>query len=84
MELIKWILMIVAILGLLVVGCMMLLRSDEKKRNRTKQYLEGIERIEQTNDMLDETLVELQSYNEPLEKICQQIDQFNHKFLGQK
>lgn len=37
--------------------------------------------INQTNEMLDETLNELESYNEPLKKVSEQIDKFNHKFL---
>lgn len=84
MELIKWILMIVAIFLLLVIGCMMILRSGEKKRLRTKEYQENIEMFKETNEMLDETLSELESYNEPLKKISEQIDNFNRKFLGQK
>ena len=31
--------------------------------------------------MLDETLNELESYNGPLKKVCEQINKFNHKFL---
>lgn len=84
MELIKWILMIVAIFLLLVIGCMMILRSGEKKHLRTKEYQENIEMFKETNEMLDETLSELESYNEPLKKISEQIDNFNRKFLGQK
>lgn len=63
---------------------MMLIRSDEKKRQGTKMYQENIEMINQTNKMLDETLLELETYNEPLKKISDQIDKFNRKFLGQK
>lgn len=84
MELIKWILMIAGILAFLIIGCMILLRSDEKKRSRTKQYQENIDMLNETNEMLDTTLMELESYNEPLKKICKHIDNFNHKFLGQK
>ncbi len=40
--------------------------------------------LNETNEMLDTTLMELESYNEPLKKICEHIDNFNHKFLGQK
>ena len=70
MELIKWILMIAGILAFLIIGCMILLRSDEKKRSRTKQYQENIDMLNETNEMLDTTLMELESYNEPLKKIC--------------
>ena len=84
MELIKWILMIAGILAFLIIGCMILLRSDEKKRSRTKQYQENIDMLNETNEMLDTTLMELESYNELLKKICEHIDNFNHKFLGQK
>lgn len=84
MELIKWLLMIGGIFLLLIVSCMMLIRSDEKKRQGTKMYQENIEMINQTNKMLDETLLELETYNEPLKKISDQIDKFNRKFLGQK
>ena len=84
MELIKWILMIAGILAFLIIGCMILLRSDEKKRSRTKQYQENIDMLNETNEMLDTTLMELESYNEPLKEICEHIDNFNHKFLGQK
>ena len=79
MEMIKWFLMIIGIFGLLI--CLMLLRSDEKKRLNTKKYQQNIERINQTNEMLDETLDELKGYNKMLEKTCKQIDHFNHKFL---
>ena len=81
MEIIKWFLMIVGIFGLLIIGCLMLLRSDERKRLITKKYHQTIEMINQTNEMLDETLNELEGYNEILEKTCKQIDHFNHKFL---
>ena len=84
MELIKWILMIAGILAFLIIGCMILLRSDEKKRSRTKQYQENIDMLNETNEMLDTTLMELESYNEPLKKIYEHIDNFNHKFHGQK
>lgn len=73
--------MIIGIFGLLIIGCLMLLRSDEKKRLNTKRYQENIKMINQTNEMLDETLNELESYNEPLKKVSEQIDKFNHKFL---
>lgn len=73
--------MIIGIFGLLIIGCLMLLRSDEKKRFNTKCYQENIKMINQTNEMLDETLNELESYNEPLKKVSEQIDKFNHKFL---
>ena len=49
MELIKWILMIAGILAFLIIGCMILLRSDEKKRSRTKQYQENIDILNETN-----------------------------------
>ncbi len=42
MELIKWILMIAGILAFLIIGCMILLRSDEKsgvELNSTKKIL---------------------------------------------
>lgn len=81
MEIIKWLIMIIGIFGLLIIGCLMLLRSDEKKRLNTKRYQENIKMINQTNEMLDETLNELESYNEPLKKVSEQIDKFNHKFL---
>ena len=81
MEMIKCFLMIIGIFGLLILGCLMLLRSDEKKRLNTKKYQQNIERINRTNEMLDETLNELEGYNEILEKTCKQIDHFNHKFL---
>ena len=81
MEMIKWFLMIIGIFGLLILGCLMLLRSDEKKRLNTKKYQQNIERINQTNEMLDETLDELKGYNKMLEKTCKKIDHFNHKFL---
>lgn len=68
MEIIKWLIMIIGIFGLLIIGCLMLLRSDEKKRLNTKRYQENIKMINQTNEMLDETLNELESYNEPLKK----------------
>lgn len=84
MELIKWILMIVAIFLLLVIGCMMILRSGEKKRLRTKEYQENIEMFKETNEMLDETLAELESYNEPLKKISEQIDNFNRYYSPKK
>ena len=57
MELIKWILMIAGILAFLIIGCMILLRSDEKKRSRTKQYQENIDMLNETNEMLDTTLM---------------------------
>ena len=60
MELIKWILMIAGILAFLIIGCMILLRSDEKKRSRTKQYQENIDMLNETNEMLDTTLMELE------------------------
>lgn len=81
MEIVKWLLMIVGIFGLLIVGCMMLLRSDEKKRLNNKRYRENINMLNETNEMLDETLEELVSYNEGLKKISDYIDNFNHKFL---
>ena len=65
MEVIKWIVMIIGIFGLLIIGCLMLLRSDEKQRFNTKRYQENIKLINQTNEMLDETLNELESYNGP-------------------
>lgn len=81
MEMIKGLLMIVGIFGLLILGCLMLLRSDEKKRLNTKMYRQNIEMINQTNEMLEETLNELESHNEILKKISRKIDRFNHKFL---
>ena len=42
MEMIKWFLMIIGIFGLLILGCLMLLRSDEKKRLNTKKYQQNI------------------------------------------
>ena len=81
MEVIKWIVMIIGIFGLLIIGCLMLLRSDEKQRFNTKRYQENIKLINQTNEMLDETLNELESYNGPLKKVCEKINKFNHKFL---
>lgn len=60
MELIKWILMIAGILAFLIIGCMILLRSDEKKRSRTKQYQENIDMLNETNEMLDTALMELE------------------------
>ncbi len=81
MEMIKGLLMIVGIFGLLILGCLMLLRSDEKKRLNTKRYRQNIEMINQTNEMLEETLNELESHNEILKKISRKIDHFNHKFL---
>ena len=53
MEVIKWIVMIIGIFGLLIIGCLMLLRSDEKQRFNTKRYQENIKLINQTNEMLD-------------------------------
>lgn len=81
MEIVKWFLMIVGIFGLLVFGSLMLIRSDEKKRLNTKRYRQNIEMINQTNEMLDETLNELEGYNEMLKKISGQITRFNRKFL---
>lgn len=81
MEIVKWFLMIVGIFGLLVFGSLMLIRSDEKKRLNTKRYRQNIEMINQTNEMLDETLNELEGYNEMLKKISGQIARFNRKFL---
>ena len=81
MEMVKGLLMIVGIFGLLILGCIMLLRSDEKKRLNNKRYRQNIEMINQTNEMLEETLNELESYNEILKKISGKIDRFNHKFL---
>ena len=63
-----------------VVKGLMLLRSDEKQRFNTKRYQENIKLINQTNEMLDETLNELESYNGSLKKVCEQINKFNHKF----
>lgn len=84
MEIIKWLMMIIGIIGLLIIGCLMLLRSDEKKRFNTKRYQENIKVINQTNEMLDETLNELESFNGTLEKVSEQINKFNHKFLKLK
>lgn len=84
MEIIKGLLMIIGIFGLLIIGCLMLLRSDEKKRVSTKHYQENIKMINETNQMLDETLVELEKMNDPLKKISTKIDKFNHNFLGLK
>ena len=81
MEMVKGLLMIVGIFGLLILGCIMLLRSDEKKRLNNKRYRQNIEMINQTNEMLEETLNELEGYNEILKKINGKIDYFNHKFL---
>ena len=52
--------MIAGILAFLIIGCMILLRSDEKKRSRTKQYQENIDMLNETNEMLDTTLMELE------------------------
>ena len=81
MEMVKGLLMIVGIFGLLILGCLMLLRSDEKKRLNTKRYRQNIEMINHTNEMLEETLNELEGYNEILKKISGKINRFNHKFL---
>ena len=44
----------------------------------------GVELNSTKKILLDTALMELESYNEPLKKICEHIDNFNHKFLGQK
>lgn len=81
MEIIKWVLMIGGIFGFLIIGCLMLLKSEDSKKNKTKQYLETVDAINQTNEVLDKTLTELEEVNEPLKKICNQINKFNDKFL---
>lgn len=55
-----------------------------KKRLNLKKYEERINVIEQTNEQLDDVLKQMQALNPPLEKICGQIDKFNHKFLKVK
>ena len=66
--------MVIGIFGLLVLGCFFLLYSSEKKRLNQKKHEERI------NDVLKQ----MQALNPPLEKICGQIDKFNHKFLKVK
>ena len=76
--------MIVGIFCLLVIGCLMLLRSDEREKASRKKYHENIKLINETNRMLDDTLEELERYNQPLKKVCNYIDKFNRKILGIK
>lgn len=76
--------MVIGIFGLLVLGCFFLLYSSEKKRLNQKKYDERINVIEQTNEQLDEILKQMQDFNPLLEKVCGQIDKFNHKFLKVK
>ncbi|MFR2445147.1 MAG: hypothetical protein ACLS7Y_00230 [Thomasclavelia spiroformis] len=56
----------------------------KKKRLNQKKHVEKINVIEQTNGQLDNILKQMQALNPPLEKICGQIDKFNHKFLKVK
>ena len=56
----------------------------KKKRLNLKKHEERINVIEQTNEQLDDVLKQMQALNPPLEKICGQIDKFNHKFLKVK
>lgn len=41
-------------------------------------------KLPQTNEQLDDVLKQMQALNPSLEKICGQIDKFNHKFLKVK
>ena len=76
--------MVLGIFSLLVLGCFFLLYSSEKKRLNQKKHVEKINVIEQTNGQLDNILKQMQALNPSLEKICGQIDKFNHKFLKVK
>ena len=76
--------MVLGIFSLLVLGCFFLVYSSEKKRLNLKKLEEILNGIEQTNDQVDDVLMQMQALNPPLEKICGQIDKFNHKFLKVK
>lgn len=82
MEILKWILMIAGIFGLLIIGCLMLLKSAEKKHQATIVYNQNMESLEQTNEMLDQTIEQLETLNEPLKKASDSINKFNQKYLN--
>lgn len=82
MEIISWIGLIVGIFGLLIIGCIMLLRSSEKARYNKKQHKEMVKQIKETNAQLDEVLVELEQLNEPLEKVNEIFTKINTKVLN--
>ena len=84
MEFLKWLIMIVAIFVLLVVGCYFLLKSEERKRQNTKLYHNNVKKIQQTNEMLDEVIEELETYNEPLRMFSDQITAIKDNFLNHK
>ena len=76
--------MVLGIFSLLVLGCFFLVYSSEKKRLNLKKHQQRKNVIDQTNQQLDDVLKQMQALNPPLEKICGQIDKFNHKFLKVK
>ena len=76
--------MVLGIFSLLVLGCFFLVYSSEKKLLNLKKHEESINVIEQSIEQLDDVLKQMQALNPSLEKICGQIDKFNHKFLKVK
>lgn len=84
MEFFKWLIMIIAIFILLVLGCYFLLKSEEKRRQSTKLYHNNVKKIQQTNEMLDEIIEELETYNEPLRMFSDQITAIKDNFLTHK
>lgn len=79
MEILIWVGLIIGIFSLLIIGCMMLLRSSEKVRYNTKQHKEMVNQIKETNKQLDEALIELKQLNEPLEKVNEIFTKINTK-----
>lgn len=77
MEILIWGALIIGIFALLIIGCMMLLRSSEKSRYNKKQYKETVKQIKETNKQLDEALIELKQLNEPLEKVNEIFTKIN-------
>lgn len=75
------ILLVFIILGLIGLGCFLLVYSSEKRNETNRENQKRINEINETNLQLDGILEQLQALNPPLEKACKQIDKFNHKFL---
>ncbi len=84
MTIIKYILMIVGIFLLLWLGCMFILKSQEKKKSIIKSNQEVKDQIKQTNEDLDEVIEQLEGLNPMLEKAMHYVNEFNDKVLSKK
>lgn len=79
MDLLKWIGMIVGIFACLIIGIRMLMKSEEKRRMKDKEFKQAKQDMHELHKQLDETYAELQTLNEPLEKVSDFFKKINEQ-----